>query len=282
MRSKSDPRAPEAEGTGDAMEKHRIPAIDRMMDVLSYLERKPSGASTRELVESLHLPRTTVYRLLNSLHSYRMVRHLPDGNYVLGTRLISLAARVLPSAADIDIVLLATPHMERLSDATGEGCKLSILNEGGVVVIAASPGTRGPALAGVPGQRLPIHAGAASKVLLAGLTKSELDATLPEELARYTQQTITSHKQLRAELTRVRRQGWAADEGEFSKGVNAFAAPVPGRDGHTLAALSLPYVAGEADPARLDMLRAATISTAGAIAADLPVAAKRSTVGWQG
>ena len=57
--------------------------------------------------------------------------------------------------ADIDIVLLATPHMERLSDATGEGCKLSILNEGGVVVIAASPGTRGLALAGVPGQRLP-------------------------------------------------------------------------------------------------------------------------------
>lgn len=282
MKTKSDAPGLAAEGHGATAEKNRIPAIDRMMDVLSYLERKPSGASMRELVEVLHLPRTTVYRLLNSLHAYGIVRHLPDGNYVLGTRLISLAARVLPSAADIDIVLLATPHMERLSENTGEGCKLSVLNEDGVVVIAASPGSRGHALAGVPGQRLPLHAGAASKVLLASLTKSELDAILPETLARYTPRTITSVKSLRAELTRIRRQGWAWDEGEFSIGVNAFAAPVPDRNGKTIAALSLPYLAGETDGSRLDMLRAATISSAGAIAADLPAAPKRSSAGWNG
>ena len=264
-----------------AIEKHRIPAIDRMMDVLSYLERKPSGASTRELVEVVHLPRTTVYRMLNSLHFYGMVRHLPDGNYVLGTRLISLAARVLPSAADIDIVLLATPHMERLSETTGEGCKLSILSDGGVVVIAASAGTRSDALAGIPGQRLPLHAGAASKMLLASLTKSELDAVLPESLARYTAQTITSAKSLRAELTKIRRQGWAWDEGEFAPGTHAFAAPVPDRNGHTIAALSLPYLAGEDESARLDMLRAATISSAGAIAADLPAIPTRGPLSRQ-
>ncbi|WP_244464791.1 IclR family transcriptional regulator [Martelella endophytica] len=280
MKAKSEGLA--ADGHSAAMEKNRIPAIDRMMDVLAYLERKPSGASMRELVEVLHLPRTTVYRLLNSLHAYGIVRHLPDGSYVLGTRLISLAARVLPSAADIDIVLLATPHMERLSETTGEGCKLSILTDDGIVVIAASSGSRRHALAGVPGQRFPLHTGAASKVLLASLTKSELDAILPEALARYTARTITSVKNLRSELTRIRRQGWAWDEGEFSTGVNAFAAPVPDRNGKTIAALSLPYLADETNAGRLDMLRAATISTAGAIAADLPSVPTRGATGWNG
>ncbi len=257
----------------DAMEKHRIPAIDRMMDVLGHLEKRPGGTTTRELVEVLHVPRTTIYRLLNSLHSYGLVKRTDENTYVLGTRLISLAARVLPSAADVDLVLLATPHLERLSEFTGEGCKLTVLDEGAAVVIAALAGTHERALMGVQGQRLPLHAGAASKMLLAGLTKSELDAVLPESLARYTPQTITDLKELRAELTRIRRQGFAWDEGEFSQGVNAFAAPVPGRNGRTVAALSVPFLAG-AETDRRELIRAATISAAGAIAADIPATPK--------
>lgn len=253
----------------EAMEKHRVPAIDRMMDVLSHLERRSNGASIRELVEFLHLPRTTIYRIVNSLHSYDLVKRTPQGNYILGPRLLSLAARVLPGASDIDLVSFAMPHLERLSEATGEASKVSILDGDGVLVIAAVPGTREYALSVVPGQRPPIHAGAASKVLLAGLTKTELDAVLPAVLPRYTSQTTTNRKQLDQELTRIRRQGWAYDEGEYATGVNAFAARIPDREGRTIAALSVPFLAG-ADKPRLEQLRAAAISTAGAIAADIP------------
>src|SRR5690242_5498986 len=61
-----------------ALEKHRIPAIDRMMDVLGHLERRPEGSTIRDLVEMLGLPRTTVYRVLNSLQSHEMVRRSAD------------------------------------------------------------------------------------------------------------------------------------------------------------------------------------------------------------
>ncbi len=44
-----------------ALARHRIPVIDRMVDVLFLLEKRPNGASIRELVEQLRLPRTTVY-----------------------------------------------------------------------------------------------------------------------------------------------------------------------------------------------------------------------------
>src|SRR5690242_17887410 len=79
---------------GDAALKHRIPVIDRMMDVLGQLERRDSGLTIRDLVSQLHLPRTTIYRILNTLQMHEMVHRDADGAYHLGRRLLGLASHV--------------------------------------------------------------------------------------------------------------------------------------------------------------------------------------------
>ncbi|HET6469567.1 MAG TPA: IclR family transcriptional regulator [Geminicoccaceae bacterium] len=259
MRSESD---------GEALDRHRIPVIDRMMEVLGLLERRPNGTTIRELVDALHLPRTTVYRILNTLQVHGMVRRSAAGSYALGPRLLALAARVLGDAQDYDLAALALPHLERLAEQTGEGSKLSVLDGDGILVIAAAQGTRDYALTVVPGQRLPLHAGAASKVLLAHLPEAELAALLEKPLAGYTGRTLTDPRRLEAELARIRRQGWAQDKGEYAPSIQAFAAPVPDRAGRVVAALSVPWLAG-ADAARIEKIRASVIAAAGAIAADL-------------
>jgi hypothetical protein len=48
----------------EALARHRIPVIDRMVDMLFLLEQRPNGATIRDLVDQLRLPRTTVYRIL--------------------------------------------------------------------------------------------------------------------------------------------------------------------------------------------------------------------------
>jgi DNA-binding IclR family transcriptional regulator len=182
-RSQSADEAMLVGNESEAMEKHRIPAIDRMMDVLGLLERRPAGATIRDLVDLLGLPRTTVYRILNSLQSHDMVRRSADGSYTLGPRLLALAARALPGAQDYDLASLSMPHLERLSEELGEGSKISILDSDGALVIAAVQGKREFALTVVPGQRLPLHAGAASKILLASLPEAELKQVLNGALA---------------------------------------------------------------------------------------------------
>jgi DNA-binding IclR family transcriptional regulator len=257
------------ESNGEALDKHRIPVIDRMMEVLGLLERRPNGATIRELVEVLHQPRTTVYRILNTLQAHGMVRRSVAGSYALGPRLLALAARAVGDGQDYDLAALAQPHLERLSEATGEGSKVSVLDGDAILVVAAVQGVRDYALTVVPGQRLPLHAGAAGKVLLAHLPKSELAALLEKPLAGYTVRTFTDPKRLAAELARIRRQGWAQDKGEYAPSIRAFAAPIPDRTGRVVAALSVPYLAG-ADTGRTEKIRASVIATAGAIAADLP------------
>ena len=125
-----------------AVAKHRIPVIDRMMEVLFQLEKRANGATIRDLVDLLGLPRTTVYRILNTLQFHDMVRRSADGSYRLGPRLLALAARTLGDARDYDLASLSLPHLEKLSEETGEGSKVSVLDGDGVLVVAAVQGTR--------------------------------------------------------------------------------------------------------------------------------------------
>lgn len=254
----------------EPMARHRIPVIDRMMDVLALLEKRSNGASIRELVDHLGLPRTTVYRILNTLHHHDVVRRTPEGAYRLGPRLLALAARTLPDAQDYDLAALSRPHLEALAEKTGEGCKVSVLDGNAVLVIAAVQGTREYALTVVPGQHQPLHAGAASKMLIAHIPRSELDALLGEgDLIRFTAKTITDRKRLAAELARIRRAGWSEDRGEYSPSILAYAAPIRDRNGKVVAALSVPFLLGSS-PEHMEVIRVAVIAVAGAIAADLP------------
>jgi DNA-binding IclR family transcriptional regulator len=261
---------PEDDALGsEAIDKHRIPAIDRMMDVLGLLERRSDEARIRDLVALLGLPRTTVYRILNSLQSHEMVRRSPSGGYTLGPRLITLASRVLASSQDYDLAQLSLPHLEQLTAEVGEASKVSVRDRDGVLVVAAVKGTQPYALTSSPGQRLPLHAGAAGKVLLAYLPPAELKPLIEGPLSRFTDRTLTDPDKLTQELARIRSRGWSLDRGEYALSVNAVAAPIPDRTGKVIAALSIPFVAG-ADRERIDRLRVAAVAVAGAIAADLP------------
>jgi DNA-binding IclR family transcriptional regulator len=252
----------------DAASKHSIPAVDRLMEVLGQLERHPAGLSITELTANLRLPRTTVYRLVNSLQRHDMVRRDDAGAYHLGRRLLTLASHVASRASEFDLAAVAQPLLDRLAGEIGEGIKLSVLDAEGVLVLAAAQGKREYALTVAPGQRVPVHVGASSKLLLAHLPAAELDKWLSHPLVAYTSRTITDPRRLRSELTRIRRLGWAQDKGEDAPSIHAFAAPVFGPDGSMVAALSVPFLAGTS-PERMEELRLAAIATAKAITAAL-------------
>lgn len=253
----------------DAAARHGVPVIDRMMEVLGAVERGGgAGATIRQLTGALGLPRTTVYRILNTLQRHEVVRRDPGGAYHLGRRLLSLAARVAARATDVDLAAVAQPHLDRLAAELGEGVKLSVVDGDRVLVLAAAQGRRGYALTVAPGQQLPIHAGAAGKLLLAHQPPEGQAYLLAKPLAAYTGKTITEPGRLAAELARIRRLGWAQDRGEGAPSIQAFAAPVVAGDGRLAAAVSVPFLAGT-EPSRMEEIRLAVIETARAISAAL-------------
>lgn len=255
-------------GLADAATKHRIPVIDRMMDVLGQLERR-EGATIRDLVTALRLPRTTIYRILNTLQLHDMVHRDESGAYSLGSRLLTLASHVSSGAGEVDLAAVAQPVMNRVSETIGEACKLTVIDKDGTLVLATSSARREYALSVSPGQRLAAHAGAAGKLLLAYLPDGARKEWLARPLAAFTAKTLTDPKRLSSELTRIRRLGWSQDKGEGVPSVLAFAAPVFDSRNQMVAALSIPFLAG-ASPDRMEEIRLTAIAAAKDISAAIP------------
>lgn len=255
---------------GTPANKHTIPVIDRMMELLGAVEQRDTGMTISDLIVVLGLPRTTVYRILNTLQRHDMVRRDDTGAYHLGPRLLSLASRVVARSSDLDIAAICQPVLDKLASELGDGVKLSVLDGEGILVLAAAAGRREYALTVAPGQRMPIHAGAASKLLLAYLEPDELDMWLNKPLVGYTSKTITDPKRLRSELIRIRRLGWAQDKGENAPSIQAYAAPVFTKSGKMVAALSIPFLSGT-EATRMEVIRMAAIEAATAISRAMPV-----------
>lgn len=254
---------------GQSATRNGVPVIDRTLDLLDLLERSPDGLGARSLVDGLAVPRSTVYRILNSLIARRIVRRLSDGNYVLGQRLVSLAARVPNDVGAADLAQIALPIMQRLRDETGEPNKLSVRDGDQARVIATA--VAGPISSFAPtiAARYPLHAGAASKMIMAYMAADDLARHLSVPLIRYTPRTVTEPKRLTRELAQARKLGFATDHGEHNASVHAIAVPVLDMGGRFLAALSVPFLA-ERDQAFRERLHRALAGAALEIGRRMP------------
>ena len=241
--------------------KHTIPVIDRMMDVLSELERHANGISIREITETLKQPRTTVYRILNTLQHHEVVRRDDEGLYHLGRRLLSLAIHATSRYSNVQFASIAQPFMDKLAGELGEGVKLSVMDDEGPIVLVAAQGRREYALTVAAGQRMAIHASAAGKLILAHQPDDVIAFWLSQSLPAYTRMTIVDPKRLQAALAAIKKSGWSMDEGESAPSIQAVAAPVFDKEGQLAAALSVPFLAGTTQK-QIEKIKSAAIRCA--------------------
>ena len=145
---------------------HRIPAVERALQALDLLCGEGEAPTIRDLAARLGVPRSTVYRIVNTLEAHGVARRDAAGRYTPGPRLLAYA-RAVPRGADL--ATLAMPALEELADAAQATAKLSVLDGDAALVVAVAPGPGAYSVATQVGRRFPLHAGAASKVLAARL-----------------------------------------------------------------------------------------------------------------
>ncbi|MGH2512253.1 MAG: IclR family transcriptional regulator [Candidatus Limnocylindrales bacterium] len=213
----------------------RVQAIERAFAVLSAMAEGPLGVT--EIAQQVELPKSTVARLLASLQREGAAEQEPGGTrYRLGSRIVLLAATVLPARA---MVVLARPELEALSEAIGEAAGLSV-PEGFQVHYVDQVDTPNPvSVRDWTGTRVPMHAVPSGLVILANLAPASLDRFLARPMEAFTETTVTDPSILRRRLRRVQHDGFAWVFGEFSVGINSVAAGVANADGEVVAAVHL-------------------------------------------
>lgn len=195
-------------------------------------------ATAAQLAEELGEPRSSVYRLLSSLQGLDMVESgSRRGNFRLGFHLLSLGTAVVER---FDERRLAQPVMERLHGETGETVYLCVRRGREAVCIERLDGRRVQSLALKLGGALPLHAGAASRVLLAfedRSTWSEYVGQAP--LEQFTKSTPVTAEALFPVLEKTVEDGISVSDQDVTLGVAALGVPILDYRGQVRAALSV-------------------------------------------
>ena len=151
--------------------------------------------------------------------------------------------------------------MSDLYEATRENVHLAVLEGTEVLYVEKLSGRRAMPVRTRRGGRLPLHATAAGKVLMAYAPETLLQEAVAAGLRRYTAHTIIAPGHLRRALTEIRRSGIGYAREELTVGSHSVAAAVLDADGDAVAALSVTLRSGRTDLRRLGLaVRTAAIS----------------------
>jgi IclR family pca regulon transcriptional regulator len=215
---------------------HYVQSLERGLDVIRSFDADHPELTLSDVARSTGLTRAAARRFLLTLAELGYVR--ADGRWFsLTPRVLELGYAYLSS---LSLPEVAEPHLERLVAQVRESSSVSVLDGHDIVYVARVPVSRIMTVAINVGTRFPAYATSMGRVLLAGLPEAELEVYLADvRLDRLSPRTVASPGALRAELERVRRQGWAMVDQELEEGLRSVAAPVRDRLGRVIAAVNL-------------------------------------------
>ena len=180
-----------------------VQSVERAFAVLRCLASGPAGVS--EVAERSHLPKSTVSRLLSTLHELGAVDQLgAGGDYRIGDLLVELAAAAQPGRS---LVAIARPHLVQLREALGEATGLSVLDGHDVHYLDHVEADHPVQVRDWTGERLPAHLVSSGFVLARRGTVAVLDEFLAGPLPRATAKTMTDPELIRAARRRVAAAG---------------------------------------------------------------------------
>jgi IclR family KDG regulon transcriptional repressor len=282
-------------GASTAAGAGRVKSADRSLALLELLAARPEGASFAAIARDLALPRSSAHGLLQTLLGRGYVEPVaapeaPGGateagagggrerHYRLGLKLAELGAASLRGRGR-ELLERARVAVDELAARSGAAARLAVLDGVDVLYLHATEGVPPAGTGGHPvrlaspvGRRLPAHATAEGKALLAGLPDGAVAARyaaagLGPDLPRLTARTLDSLTQLLAELGAVRALGHAHDVDEQAEGLHCVAAPVVDAGGGHQAALSVAVPTPQLDAGRLVALAHLVRDVAGRLSA---------------
>jgi len=244
-----------------------IQSLERGLSVIRAFDADHPKLSLSEVAVRTGLSRAAARRFLHTLVGLGYMR-LEGSQFSLRPKILELGYAYLSS---LSLPEVAMPHLEQLVQQVRESSSVSLLDGHDVVYIARVPTRRIMTVAISVGTRFPAYATSMGRVLLADKPADWLDTYLSStKLLPLTPHTIADPAALRAELDRIRAQGWALVDQELEEGLRSVAAPIRDSDGRAIAAVNVSTHAGRRSVAEVaDDLLEPLLQTAREIEGDL-------------
>ncbi|MFC6704286.1 IclR family transcriptional regulator [Flexivirga alba] len=215
--------------------------------VLQSFTVEDHGVRFTEVQRRTGLPKSTLHRLLREMVSLRLL-DLEGDRYRLSGQLFELGMR---ASVERDLLEVAMPFLEDLYERTHEVVHLGIREGTEVVYVAKLNGHRPVRSPSRLGGRMPLHATAIGKALLAHAPEEIRREVLTGSLPRLAPRTVVAPALLSAQLEDVVETGIAHENEESSVGLTCIAAPVFNSADRAIAAVSITGTVGRMRPAQV-------------------------------
>lgn len=213
-----------------------VQSLARGLAVIKAFDADHAQLTLSDVARATGLTRAAARRFLHTLVELGYIR--TDGRFfALRPRILELGYAFLSS---LSLPEVALPHLEHLAATVHESSSVAVLDGDEVVYVARVPTKRIMAVAISVGTRFPAYATSLGRVLLAGQSPDWLNGYLATvKLRPLTRRTITDPVELRAEIDRVRAQGWALVDQELEEGLRSLAVPIHDPDGRVIAGVNV-------------------------------------------
>ena len=207
-------------------------AVDRAADLLVEVLNSETPVTFSYLTNKSGLAKGTASRLISALERNGLLQRNKKGEIETGSKINQFASR---TSSVSRLVSKMQPIMRQVGNETGETVSLAIAGSDAVENIAQIDAKYLLSSRNWVGQKVPYHASAAGKILLAhqNLDISKL------KLEKLTNATMVSKNQIEKEISKVKENGYAIIIDELELGLVAISVPVKNEVGEAIAALSV-------------------------------------------
>ena len=196
----------------------------KAFQVLEAVAASSQPMSVPEVAECIGVDKATVYRMLMTLveAGYVLRNHISK-RYSLSYKVVSLSRNLL---VENEVSSLIRQTLKHISDETHETLHYSVLDGDEAVLVQRVKGTQLVTIDFQIGDRAKLHCTSIGKVLLAFQDMRYIEHIIAAGLPKLASNTMTAPEQFRQELHRIRSQGYALDDHEFSDNMRCIAVPI--------------------------------------------------------
>ena len=214
-----------------------ITALQRGLRLLHLFSEAPRGLTAKQVASLSRLPVSTVHRFLANLVTAGFLNRDGDGAYSLGIACFSIGQAAV---GQLDIRRLSLPYLRELNQQTRETIHLTVRHGLTAVYVEKLDSPEPLRIHSRIGAAVPLYCTAVGKVMLAYMPEDEQQRILPDlNLQRQTSNSVGNLQELKIELYRVRKNGYACDLEENERHIRCVAAPIWDHTGCVQSSLSI-------------------------------------------
>jgi IclR family KDG regulon transcriptional repressor len=223
--------------TARSKRNYDITALQRGLRLLHLFSEAPRGLTAKQVASLSRLPVSTVHRFLANLVTAGFLNRDGEGTHSLGIACFSIGQAAL---GQLDIRRLSLPYLRELNQQTRETIHLTVRHGLSAVYVEKLDSPEPLRIHSRIGAAVPLYCTAVGKVMLAYMPEDEQQRILPDlNLQRQTSNSVGNLQELKTELYRVRKNGYACDLEENERHIRCVAAPIWDHTGSVQSSLSI-------------------------------------------